>query len=264
MIFYVPQWQGSGTGKSILDGAEMIKSTIGGTIVGIPLSESPIDKVTNINGFTAIYEQLSQFKTALKNAQPETVKTIGGDCGLEIVPVSYLASKYKNLGVIWFDAHADINSPSESPSHNFHGMPLRTLLGESDSKLEELLFSKLKPRQIHYIGLRDIDETEQARIAKDHIYAPLTTNINHLIETMDKKGIENIYIHFDVDCLDPKSYSKTYYCVNNGLTIAQAESYLKALKNNFNVVGTSILESVATNDIELVPIKTILELLFDE
>lgn len=263
MNIFFPQWQGSGTGTHIADGAKVVLDHMDMEFLSIPLSKNPLILEHDINGHQALLEQLQQFKTVLSREQPETVRTIGGDCGLEIIPVSYLAQKYPNIGVIWFDAHADINLPEESPSHNFHGMPLRTLLGEGDDDLINLMFDTITPSQIHYIGLRSIDEYEQKRINKDDIYAPLTLDINHLVSTLKAKGITHLYLHFDVDCLDPSSYKSTYYNVNNGITVEDAEYYIKELNSNFTVVGTSILESIAEDEEELEPIATIIKLLFE-
>ena len=262
MKFFFPQWQGSGTGKEIFSGAETLKEFVNeSNIVSVPLSKKALHKKNNINGYEALVEQLSTFKQILLEHKPKTIETIGGDCGLEIIPVSYLASRHKNFGVIWFDAHSDINLPEESPSNNYHGMPLRTLLDEGDSVLKKLLFSAIKPSQIHYIGLRDIDSVEQDKIVGDHIYAPLTLNISHLVATLKKKKITHLYLHFDLDCLDPKAFKQTYYNVANGLTIKEAEDCIMELKAKFKVVGSSILESTAKDKKDLQPIEHIINLI---
>lgn len=262
MKFFFPQWQGSGTGKEIYSGAETIKDFLNEhDIVNVPLSKKKLQLKSNINGYDALIEQLSAFKQLLFEHKPKTIETIGGDCGLEIVPVSYLASRYKNFGIIWFDAHADINSSDESPSHNFHGMPLRVLLGESNKVLQSILFDTIVPAQIHYLGLRDIDSSEQEKIVNEHIYAPLTLNLEHLIRTLKKKKIKNLYLHFDLDCLEPKGYDKTYFRISNGLSIKDAEECLMELKSKFNIVGSSILECTAKSKEDLQPIEHIINLI---
>lgn len=263
MLVYFPQWQGSGTGKSMKNGAETVLQYLDRDVKTVPLSNKQLHKSETINCQDALLEQLNTFKQKLIDAKPKTINTIGGDCGLEIIPVSYLAATYNNLGVIWFDAHADINLPEESPSKNFHGMPLRTLLGEGHKDFTSLLFKKINASQIHYVGLRSIDKAEQVKISNANIYAPLASNAQDLIDTLKSKNITQLYIHFDVDCLDPKAYKNAYFNVENGITTEQAENYIKTLKENFEIVGTSILESVATNDEELNPIKNIINLLFD-
>ncbi|WP_299256666.1 arginase family protein [uncultured Aquimarina sp.] len=266
MKIYFPQWQGSGTGKSIENGAKAILDYLNDPeFIHIPLSKIVAgkngEKKYYINNYDAIYDQLNRLKRSIDQTRPKTIKIIGGDCGLEIVPVSYLNQKYPNLGVIWFDAHADINKPCDSPSCNFHGMPLRTLLGEGVNHMNPLLFSSIEASQIHYVGLRDIDDAEQIRIDNDEIYAPKKTDIIDLVKILKSKNISNLYLHFDFDCLEPKDYNKTYYQVPNGVTISESEACIKALQENFSIVGSSVLESITTNTTELKPISKIIKLL---
>ncbi|MEM9076127.1 MAG: arginase family protein [Bacteroidota bacterium] len=266
MKVYFPQWQGAGTGQEIEAGAFAILQYLNDPdFVKIPLSDIPAgkngDKKFNINNFDAITEQLRRFKIVLEEKEPQQLATIGGDCGLEIVPVSYLNAKHPNLGVIWFDAHADINRPCDSPSCNFHGMPLRTLLAEGESQMDDLMFSSLEPWQIHYVGLRDIDATEKIRLEEGNIYHPTHVSVTELVDTLKAKDIQNLYLHFDFDCLEPTDYDKTYYNVPDGVTIEDAISCIKALKSNFNVVGTSVLESTSPSVEELKPIEKIINLL---
>lgn len=268
MKIYFPQWQGSGTGIIIKSGAKTILDYLNDeSFIEIPLSIIPAgQKGTqkhHINNYDALVEQLNRFKETVDTERPKTIKTIGGDCGLEIIPVSYLNYQHKNLGVLWFDAHADINRPCDSNSCNFHGMPLRTLLGEGEPQMNPLLFSKINPSQIHYIGLRDIDLAEQKRIEEGKIYAPKTINHEELIQVLKKKHIEKLYLHFDFDCLDPSAYGETYYQVAKGITIKEAEDCIMALKDQFEIVGSSVLESITTAQNELKPINGIIDLLMD-
>ncbi len=264
MKVYFPQWQGSGNGTVIEYGARTILEYVNDhTIVEFPLSHIPSGasgkRRHHINNFEALTEQLTRFKDWVNETNPKELRTIGGDCGLEIIPVSYLNDKYKNLGVVWFDAHADINKPCDSPSCNFHGMPLRTLLGEGECRMDSLLFSTIKPHQIHYVGLRDVDEKEQEFIQKEQIHAPKDLNLGNLVQTMKGKGITHLYLHFDFDCLEPTEYPKTYYQVPNGLGVQEAENCVKSLKNEFTIVGASVLESIALSPDELQPITGIVD-----
>ncbi len=269
MKIYFPQWQGSGTGEHIESGAYTILQYVNDPdFINISLSDITAGSTGiqkhYINNYDAIVEQLGRLKQEIYLNQPDWIKTIGGDCGLEIVPVSYLNYKYPNLGVIWFDAHADINRPCDSPSCNFHGMPLRTLLGEGEPSMNNLLFSTIDASQIHYVGLRDIDNTELNRIQKDGIYAPKKTNIQELIALLSSKNITQLYLHFDFDCLEPQDYDKTYYQVPKGISIAEAEACITALTDTFEIVGSSVLESITTKSNELKPIEGIIQLLIKD
>jgi len=175
-------------GKGIEAGAKAVLDYLeDDTFNNIPLSTLPAGEngiqEYHINNYSAIYEQLSRFKDALEKEKPSHIQTIGGDCGLEIVPVSYL------------------------------NMPLRTLLGEGESKMNPLLSSLIAPSQIHYVGLRDIDKAEQERLDKDTIYHPKQLNIEDLVSTLSRKRITHLYLHFDFDCLEPTEYPETYYQV---------------------------------------------------
>ncbi len=265
MKIFFPQWQGSGSGTAIQSGASAIRDYLGAQqFHELPLSEIPAGRDGKqrfaINNYDALTEQLLGFKTFLEETQPKSLEILGGDCGLEIVPVSYLNKIYPKLGIIWFDAHGDINTASDSPSGNFHGMPLRTLLGEGVPAMDPLLFSTIQSAQIHYVGLRDLDEAEQLRLRRGNIYHSGKTNTPELIHTLKTKNIQYLYIHFDFDCLDPTAYNKTYYQVPNGIKIAEAESCIKALHEEFDVVGTSSLESVTEDITALQPIHRLLEL----
>ncbi len=266
MKIYFPQWQGSGERESIEAGAKTILDYLNDPgFVQIPLSrlsagKNGIQKFT-INNYDAIVEQLTRLKQFISKENPTSIQTIGGDCGLEIIPVSYLNQKYPDLGIIWFDAHADINRPCDSGSCNFHGMPLRSLLGEGEPNMNPLLFSTIQDKQIHYVGLRDIDQKEKIRLEKGDIYHPNKLDVQDLVRTLQSKNIKNLYLHFDFDCLEPSDYDKTYYQVPDGVKIKDAEHCILALKENFNVVGTSVLESIATKIEELKPIDAILKFL---
>ncbi|MDT0607150.1 arginase family protein [Croceitalea rosinachiae] len=266
MKIYFPQWQGSGKGTPIEPGAKAVLEYLKDeSFVKVPLSKLPAGEKGkqryHINNFDALFEQLKYLKKTIASSNPDTLKIIGGDCGLEIVPVSFLNKKYSNFGVIWFDAHADINRPCDSASCNFHGMPLRTLLGEGETRMHSLLSSTIDASQIHYIGLRDVDPAEQTRINEGNIYAPKETNIQELVQLLHKKNIEHLYLHFDFDCLEPTEYPQTYYNVAGGLKVKEAEQCIKTLKKEFKIVGSSALESITTSQKELRPITGIINLL---
>src|SRR6266404_4231499 len=95
---------------------------------------------------------------------------LGGDHSIAIGTFSTLASHYRNqgteIGLIWFDAHADINTPETSPSGNIHGMPLGAILGSGNHQLVNLngYAPKLKPEFLAHIGARDVDAGERKQI----------------------------------------------------------------------------------------------------
>ncbi|EGQ2950813.1 arginase [Staphylococcus pseudintermedius] len=100
------------------------------------------------------YEEILAFSKSLKEKVSDSIRQqhfpviLGGDHSLAIGSISGVAEHYDHLGVIWYDAHGDLNVPEESPSGNMHGMPLRILAGEGDEKLVQL--GGLTYRESHY------------------------------------------------------------------------------------------------------------------
>ena len=210
-------------------GAEAILQYIGTRAdkfvkVGISQIEDNPDShpTPHIHCCAAILEQLSQFRDLIEKQQPTSINTLGGDCGIEIIPVSYLNHRLQlsnagKLGVLWFDAHTDLNLPQESPSKNFHGMPVRTLLGEGAAEMIGLMFSTLEPEQVVYVGARDLDPPEKEYIAAKEIKLLQKLNVGELKSILQDKAITHVYVHLDLDCLDPEEYPHTFYQVARGL-----------------------------------------------
>lgn len=259
MIFINPQWQGSGFTDELKWGAEtFITYFKDSDIKVIPLSTKGLTTIDNIKCFEPILEQTIFFKEIISNSKPDKISTIGGDCGIEIIPISYLNKIYQeDLCIIYIDAHADLNTPESSPSKAFHGMPLRMLLGEGNPAFTGLLFSKLKPEQICYVGLRDLDEPESDYIIQHHI----TTITDCEFEDVQHKirDFKNVYIHLDLDVLDRSEYAFSMFPTNNGSSLSDVTELIRKIKATYNVVGFCITESTATSVEQLNPIKTIID-----
>ncbi len=262
MKFYFPQWQGSGYTNEIEIGARTLRNYFADTdLVEVPLSDAPLEISNDIKGFHTLLAQLSHFKNVVQQKDPDAIFTIGGDCGLEIVPVSYLNQKYDgDLAVLWFDAHADLNVPEESPSKNFHGMPLRTLLGEGDAAFTDLLFQPITDAQIFYLGLRDTDPAERQRIEQGGIFYQKNLVIHALINAILERGFNHIYIHLDFDVLDPAQFADTKYQVAGGVEVDELAGAIEQLCETFNPVGFSLLEATATETEQLTKIRPLLDL----
>lgn len=137
---------------------------------------------------------------------------LGGDHSIAVGSVSAISKHYNNLGVIWYDAHGDLNIPEESPSGNIHGMPLRILTGEGPKELLELNSNVIKPENIVLIGMRDLDKGERQFI-KDHNIKTFTMSdidklgikevIENTIEYLKSRNVDGVHLSLDVDALDP-------------------------------------------------------------
>lgn len=259
MIFINPQWQGSGFTDELKLGAETLGTYFKGLdTTMVPLSTKGLTTIDNIKCFEPVLEQATLFKQVITNNNPGNMSTIGGDCAVELMPISWLNKLYQgDICIIWIDAHADLNTPESSPSKAFHGMPLRTLLGEGNSTFIHLLFSTLAPDQICYVGLRDLDEPESEYIKKHNILTIADCNF----EAVQNKTrhFKHVYIHLDLDVLDKREYAFSMFGTNDGLPVAEVAELIRKIKAHNNVAGLCITESTATTLEQLEPIKAILD-----
>jgi len=259
MIFINPQWQGSGLTDELRLGAETFMSYFKDRETQVvPLSTKGLTIAANIKCFDPLLEQTRLFKEIIVNSNPDKISTIGGDCGIEIVPISYLNKIYRgDLGVIYIDAHADLNTPESSPSKAFHGMPLRMLLGEGNEAFIDLLFSRLNPEQICYMGLRDLDEPESQYITQHNMTSIADCRFEYVEDIL--KNFKHVYIHLDLDVLDKSEYAFSMFPTDIGSTVADVTDLVRKIKANCHVVGFCITESIATSVEQLEPIKSIID-----
>lgn len=138
---------------------------------------------------------------------------LGGDHSIAIGTLAGLAKEYRNLGVIWYDAHADMNTPDTSPSGNIHGMPLAVAMGLGHPALVKVggAQPKVKPENIVLIGARDVDAGELALIAERNIRMYTAEEVNARgVEAVMREAVaylaercDGIHLSFDLDGLDP-------------------------------------------------------------
>ena len=256
-----PQWQGAGLGTDLYDGALAIRDAFlpVGSYEQIDVSlDTGLCADHGIWAYAAILAQLKRAVDCIARVRPGKIFTIGGCCGVEIAPVSYLNQLYdRDLTVIWFDAHGDLNTPESSPSTYFHGMPLRTLLGEGDEDILGQCVSQLVPEQVVLAGCRELDPEEEEYVNRHHVQR-LGVNLDPLMEAVNAMG-PNLYIHLDLDVLDPVCFPPVMCPVKGGITMENLTKTLRALKNEYNIVGFSVTEYAPGNGVDAEQLRDIIE-----
>lgn len=176
---------------------------------------------------------------------------LGGDHSLSIGSISGITKKYSNLGVLWIDAHGDINSSETSPSGNIHGMPLGILLGEGQKDLVNVHHNgpKLKHENIVLIGVRDLDDGEKAYIKKNNIKCYTMSDVRRLgldaviIKALKHlKNCDGIHLSLDVDSLDPMEMPGTGTKVNGGIFLSEMLLALNILSQTNLLVSVDLVE----------------------
>ncbi len=193
-------------------------------------------------------------KTILENDQMPVI--LGGDHSIALPTFSaiqsYFRSKSEEIGIIWFDAHADMNTPETSPSGNLHGMPLAHLLGYGLPELCKLegFAPKINPKYIAHIGARDLDLGEKKLIRELGINCWTMHDIdrygmNYCIE----KAIEVVSqapngfaVTFDVDALDPLDAPGSGTLVRGGFSYREAHLALERIAETGKMRSFEIVE----------------------
>lgn len=181
---------------------------------------------------------------------------LGGDHSIAIGTLAGAAKHFNNLGVIWYDAHADMNTPETSPSGNIHGMPLAASMGLGHPALTDIggYQGKVKPENIVLIGARDIDEGEKQLIAGKNIKVYSNDDVHKLgIERVIRETIEyltercdGIHLSFDLDGIDPREIPGVGTPVANGLSYKDS---IKAVQLLFATGKITSAEFVEVNPI---------------
>lgn len=239
----VPQWQGSGSSRAmrLVDGAEAIRGDLPAAFtktVDVPL-EAGDERGTGLARYGSLLLVKERTLEVLKEVTDVPI-LIGGDCGVELAAVEH-ATVSGDVAVVWFDAHPDLNTPATSGTGAFTGMVLRALLG--DGPLGSA--TPLDPAKVVLAGSRMIDDGEEeflsrsqiARVGVDDLATP-----EALVAAVKATGAASVYVHIDVDILDPAEFSGKGDPVPFGITAAQLVVLVKALRAEFTLVGAGITE----------------------
>jgi arginase len=200
---------------------------------------------------------------------------LGGDHSIAMGTVAGTAAHFQerneSIGLIWFDAHGDMNVPGSSPSGNIHGMPLAHLLGKGDSDLKNILgFSpKVKPENVALIGIRAIDAGERKIIRDSGIHAFTMREIDeHGMATVAKRALEIVnngtagfHVSFDVDGCDPTVIPGSGTLVPGGVSFREAHLLMEYVADSGALRSLEIVELNPFLDERNISAKRTLELI---
>ena len=180
----------------------------------------------------------------------------GGDHSVAMGSVSATSHFYreqqKEIGLLWFDAHGDMNTPESSPSGNIHGMPLAHLLGDGDRDLVDILSpgAKVKPENVVLMGVRDIDKNEQQIIRDSGVHVFTMRDIDERgMAAVSREAIrlvtENtagLHLSFDLDGCDPTVIPGTGTTVQGGVNFREAHLLLELCAESEAVLAMDVVE----------------------
>ncbi len=242
-FFVVPEWQGSTSSRAmrLIDGAEAIRGDLpSARTVEVSVPAGAGDSVgTSVNRLSSIAAVRDAVVEAFTSLAPDDIPMIiGGDCGADLAGVARAVAEHPDVCVVWFDAHADLNSPESSPSHAFGGMVLRTMLGDGEDVL--VPEPALTPERAVLVGTRDLDDAEVEYIEAAGVGRVPGSDAEALIAAVTATGAGSVYLHIDLDVLDPDAIAGVGAPVPFGLSRDQVVGAIGALRDHFPVVGAAV------------------------
>ena len=220
----------------------------------------PADPAENPKYVTEMAESFRNISASLKKvlADGATPLILGGDNSIAIGSFSALSAFYRErgeeIGLIWFDAHADINTPETSQSGNIHGMPLAVLLGEGHPDLvqQEGFSPKLNKQYFAHVGARDLDVGERTRIdelgLRDHFFTMADVDKRGMLACVkDALAIASqapggFAVTFDVDAIDPVFAPGSGTLVRGGASYREAHLALEVVAEHGGMRSFEIVE----------------------
>lgn len=219
--------------------------------VDVPVPEATSNP-TGLHYVEAIAATCQRARAGLRDLPDNAIPVVlGGDHSISMGSISGVARPGVRTGVLWIDAHADLNTPETSPSGNVHGMPLAHLLGHGEPRLLDIWGggAVLEPRDVVFIGLRSLDRDERAFVREHGIRA-------YTMKEIDKRGIaavaadalahlahvDRIHVSFDADALDPDLAPGVGTPVAGGLTYREAHLLMELCADAGSVGSCDLIE----------------------
>lgn len=196
----------------------------------------------------------SQVKGALERESMPLV--LGGDHSIAIGTTSGISQYYRELGqktgILWLDAHADMNTPETSPSGNVHGMPLACILGLGPPELARLFgyAPKVDPRNAVIVGLRNVDQMEKPHVRESGVRAFTMRDIDErgLRAVMDDAirlagdGTAGFHLSLDMDFVDPQDAPGVGTPVRGGVTYREAHLAMEMICDSAGMLAMEVVE----------------------
>lgn len=175
---------------------------------------------------------------------------IGGDHSIAMGTLAGLARLHGPGGVIWIDAHGDMNNPDNSPTGNVHGMPLAAALGNCGFDIEGAPQAPwLDPEKVALVGVRSLDPGERELVEEKKIKVLTMPDIDRrgvadvMREALDTvRGAPFVHISFDVDALDPKIAPGVGTPVRGGLTYREAHLAMELIAESGLMSSLEVVE----------------------
>jgi arginase len=186
----------------------------------------------------------------------QTPLVLGGDHSVAVGTVSGLArhlnKRGQKMGLIWIDAHADMNTPETSPTGNVHGMPLAAIVGLGPCELVNMFgfHPKVDPANVVLVGIRDVDRTEGPNVRQSGIKYFTMRDLDErgMRSVMESAlsiataGTNGFHLSLDLDCVDPEVAPGVGTPVPGGMTYREAHLAMEMVADSGQMLGMEVVE----------------------
>jgi arginase len=181
---------------------------------------------------------------------------LGGDHSVAVGTMGGVAQHFRRqgraIGLVWLDAHADMNTPGSSPSGNVHGMPLAAIVGRGAPELVDLFGfrPKVNPANAAIVGLRDVDRLERSTVRDSGVRAFTMRDIDERgLRTVMEEAIraasdstDGFHLSLDMDFVDPKDAPGVGTPVRGGVTYREAHLAMEMICDSGKMVSMEVVE----------------------
>jgi arginase len=228
---------------------------------GEVLGAGPAPLARAIGGDSVVVKRPAEFRNetkavfdvveALATAVRETVDegrfplVLGGNCSSALGTVTGLN---RDVGVVWFDAHGDFHTPDSTPTGFLEGMVLALLTGEGWDELRRGLRT-VPPERVVLFGARDFEPTEEERLARSAVTRAEAGSLAAALDAL-AEHTEAVYVHIDLDVLDPSEGVASGWAAEGGLTAEELGTALDEVAARFEIVAATLSAYDPAVDVE--------------
>jgi len=212
------------------------------------------EKIQSIHDFNEELQAISHINTLLKNSVTDARKNgyfpliLGGNCNVALGTLA--AFDETKVGVIWFDAHGDFNTPETTPSGFFDGMPLAIVTGQCYNDFWKKIGKNHPVQESHtlHVGVRDLDPEERESLERTEVSVITANDIKSKVLTQAllpklnelRSQVENVYLHIDIDVVDPLEAPGVDYKSPYGLTSTDVAQAILMISEKFRVIAAAL------------------------
>lgn len=242
IFLLMPAWQGAASSRAMLlvDGAEHLRDDLPrSATVEVSVPAHAGDSLgTPISRLSSVLAARDSALEALADHGNAPSITLGCDCSGALAGLEHAASRHPGLAVLWIDAHPDLQDPSTSPTGSAARMALLHAIGRGHAELASR--HPVDPACVLLVGTRDMDGEEGDAVNELALESRDASGVDEWVADAVAKGATHLYVHVDLDVLDPASFASVHQALPFGLGTGELTAAIKQAVGRLPLAGATI------------------------